>query len=392
MGRKQVDDLPMPIFAKVKYHSWLLDDMTPALEFTDHRYFHKKELGIEVSGQSTTYSKLTDELLKQGVILMSMSGAKQQHQQLLEMLIGSVIPNNSDRLTAQNMNAYNTGIFLYIPDDTRINQVLHLTLNHLSVTGNDFIARIFVYVGQNVTVDIMQTIRSNDLAKSKASVVIEVFVAKGSKVNYVNVDAFSQKTTSYINKQAAVGDYATIDWSNVSFNDGNVITQLESRLNGEGATSHVDVIALTNEKQTQGLVTEVRHTGRHSVGHIFQRGVILNHSALIFNCIGRIIKGAKGSDSQQESRVLMLSHHARGEANPLLLIDENDVTAGHAASVGRIDEQQMYYLMSRGLTEKVARKLVIRGFMGAILAKMPTKKAQQDVIDELERKLLHEGN
>ena len=382
----------MPIFAKVRYHAWLLDDMQPALEFTDQGYFNQEELGIEVSGQSTTYSKLTDDLIRQGVILMSMQDAQQRHQQLVKKLIGSVIPNNLDRLAAQNFNAFNTGIFLYIPDNTQIKHVLHLTLNHLSVTGKDFIARIFVYVGQNVTVDMMQTIHSADLEKSKASVVVEVVAATGAQVNYANVDAFSQKTTGYINRQANVGDHATVDWSNVSFNDGNVITKLESRLNGEGATSHVGVIALTHKKQTQGLVTEVRNTGRHSVGHIFQRGVILNHSALIFNGIGRIIKGAKGSDAQQESRVLMLSHHARGEANPLLLIDENDVTAGHAASVGRVDEQQMYYLMSRGLTEKVARKLVIRGFMGQILAKMPTKAARQTVIDEIERKLQYEGN
>ncbi len=86
----------------------------------------------------------------------------------------------------------------------------------------------------------------------------------------------------------------------------------------------------------------------------------------MFNGIGQIIKGAKGSDAQQESRVLMLSRRARGDANPLLLIDENDVTAGHAASVGRVDDEQMYYLMSRGISERVARKLVIRGFMGEV--------------------------
>jgi len=263
----------MPIFAKVRYGAWSLDEMTPALEFTNRGYFNQEELGIKVSGQSTTYSKLTDDLIRQGVILMSMQNAQQQHQQLVEQLIGSVISNNSDRLTAQNFNAFNTGIFLYIPDNTQIKQVLHLTLNHLSVTGKDFIARIFVYVGQNVTVDIMQNIRSADLEKSKASVVIEVLAATGAKINYANVDAFSQKTTGYINRQANVSDHATIDWSNVSFNDGNVITKLESQLNGEGAVSHVGVIALTHAKQTQGLVTAVRNTGRHSVGHIFNVGL-----------------------------------------------------------------------------------------------------------------------
>lgn len=137
-------------------------------------------------------------------------------------------------------------------------------------------------------------------------------------------------------------------------------------------------------------MTTILNRGRHTLGHIFQRGVILNRSTLVFNGIGKIIKGAQGSDAQQESRVLMLSRRARGDANPLLLIDENDVTAGHAASVGRVDEDQMYYLMSRGISEQVARKLVIRGFMGEVLAKMPTKEAQQQVVTEIDRKLKHE--
>ena len=139
-------------------------------------------------------------------------------------------------------------------------------------------------------------------------------------------------------------------------------------------------------------MTTILNRGRHTIGHIFQRGVILNRSTLVFNGIGKIIKGAKGSDAQQESRVLMLSRRARGDANPLLLIDENDVTAGHAASVGRVDENQMYYLMSRGISEQVARKLVIRGFMGEVLAKMPTKAAQRQVVEEIERKLRHEDD
>ncbi|MCT7880777.1 MAG: SufD family Fe-S cluster assembly protein, partial [Lactobacillus crispatus] len=101
--------------------------------------------------------------------------------------------------------------------------------------------------------------------------------------------------------------------------------------------------------------------GPHSTGLINQRGVLLENSQLIFNGIGQIVHGAHGSKADQQNRVLMMSDNAHGDANPLLLIDENDVIAAHAASVGPVDQIQMNYLMSRGIPYDQAQRLVIRG-------------------------------
>lgn len=388
-----IQSLPLPTFAKVRYNSWQLDEMIPATDKATTSFFMKnKKNGIEVSGLSTTYQHLTEKMTAQGVMLMSMVQAKTEHPDLVKKMIGSVIDKATDRLSAQNFAQFNTGIFVYIPENVQFDEVLHLTLNHLATSGKDLVARIFVYIGSNAKVDILQEMHTIGTQKTKASVIIEVIADSGAQVTYANIDSFGEQTTAFINREAEVRNHATVDWQNAEFNDGNVIIRLASQLNGEGSTSHTNVIGLTTKKQTQGLVTTILNRGRHSLGHIFQRGVILNRSTLVFNGIGKIIKGAKGSDAQQESRVLMLSRRARGDANPLLLIDENDVTAGHAASVGRVDENQMYYLMSRGISEQVARKLVIRGFMGEVLAKMPTKEAQQQVVEEIERKLKHEDD
>ena len=386
-----IQSLPLPTFAKVRYNSWQIDEMIPATDKATTSFFMKnKKNGIEVSGLSTTYQHLTEKMTAQGVMLMSMVQAKTEHPDLVKKMIGNVIDKATDRLSAQNFAQFNTGIFVYIPENVQFDEVLHLTLNQLATSGKDLVARIFVYIGSNAKVDILQEMHTIGTQKTKASVIIEVIADSGAQVTYANIDSFGEQTTAFINREAEVRDHATVDWQNAEFNDGNVIIRLASQLNGEGSTSHTNVIGLTTKKQTQGLVTTILNRGRHSLGHIFQRGVILNRSTLVFNGIGKIIKGAKGSDAQQESRVLMLSRRARGDANPLLLIDENDVTAGHAASVGRVDENQMYYLMSRGISEQVARKLVIRGFMGEVLAKMPTKEAQQQVVEEIERKLKHE--
>ena len=147
------------------------------------------------------------------------------------------------------------------------------------------------------------------------------------------------------------------------------------------------IVAISAGKQVQAIDTRVTNKASYSVGHILQHGVIREKGTLTFNGIGHIIKGAKQADAQQESRVLMLSDQARGDANPILLIDENEVTAGHAASVGRVDPEEMYYLMSRGLKKADAERLVIRGFLGGVLTAIPIKTVQQELVDVIEGKL-----
>ena len=147
------------------------------------------------------------------------------------------------------------------------------------------------------------------------------------------------------------------------------------------------VVAASSGRQIQGIDTRVTNYGNNSIGHILQHGVILERGTLTFNGIGHIIKGAKGADAQQESRVLMLSDKARSDANPILLIDENEVTAGHAASIGQVDPEDMYYLMSRGIDKETAERLVIRGFLGTVITEIPVKAVRDEMIAVLDEKL-----
>ena len=156
---------------------------------------------------------------------------------------------------------------------------------------------------------------------------------------------------------------------------------------GDGSHANLKVVAVSSGRQVQGIDTRVTNYGCNSVGHILQHGVILERGTLTFNGIGHIIKGAKGADAQQESRVLMLSDKARSDANPILLIDENDVTAGHAASIGQVDPEDLYYLMSRGLDQKTAEQLVIRGFLGTVITEIPIKAVRDEMIDVIDSKL-----
>ncbi len=113
----------------------------------------------------------------------------------------------------------------------------------------------------------------------------------------------------------------------------------------------------------------------------------INNKIKIINGIGYIKHGGTKSIANQESRVLMLFEHARGDANPILLIDEDDVQAGHAASVGRVDPDQLYYLMSRGISQREAERLVIHGFLDPVVRELPIEDVKRQLREVIERKV-----
>ena len=201
------------------------------------------------------------------------------------------------------------------------------------------------------------------------------------------MDELGAHTHTYFNRRADIARNAHVEWAVGIMNDGDTVGDMDSELLGEGGYANSKMIAVTTGKQEVGINNRVTNRGKHTTGLINQRGVILEHSELIFNGIGQIVHGAHGSDADQQNRVLIMSPQARGDANPILLIDENDVVAAHAASVGPVDPHQLYYLMSRGIPRPQAQRMVIRGFLGAVLTAIPSKDVRNRMIDILERKL-----
>src|SRR5699024_11713746 len=130
---------------------------------------------------------------------------------------------------------------------------------------------------------------------------------------------------------------------------GNTVSENVTNLIGNGSNVNARTVTVGRGKQTQNFTNRTVHVGLDTDGQISQRGVLNGKTTAIFNAIGKIDHGATRANAEQESRLLMLDSGSRGDANPILLIDEDDVTAGHAASVGRVDELQLYYLQSRGI-------------------------------------------
>ncbi len=367
---ERLEELDYPKMQRFSYQDWSLI---------------KKE-DFSWSNQADFSLKEEQKLLeKKGIILTDIFTASKKYPELVQSTLGSVIKHNEDKLTAYHYAYLNSGLFLYIPKDTILTEPITISL---SPTQDTYISHLLIVADNNSKVKFLEEIQDKEKKASSASLMVELVARPGSHIEFSSLDELSQDTTLYFNRRAKIEKDAHVEWAIAFMNDCNTLGDLDSELVGEGSFADSKAIAVTTANQKVGINNRVTNRGPHSTGLINQRGVLLENSRLIFNGIGQIVHGAHGSKADQQNRVLMMSDEAHGDANPLLLIDENDVIAAHAASVGPVDKVQMNYLMSRGIPYDQAQRLVIRGFLGAVLDAIPNKDVRRKMIDILERKLI----
>lgn len=392
---EKVEKLALPKIERVKFHRWPLFNVENETYLPDAgltaQFDQMKDNPVLVQKNTVTvFEQLSTKLIEKGVIFTDLKTAMEEYPELVkEYYMTKAVQVDEDQLTAFHAAFMNSGVFLYVPKNVVIEEPIEAIFLQDATRKQSFFKHILIVADENSEFSYLERFQTTEEGNEKisANIIVEVIAKAGSKVKYAAIDQLGENVTTYLNRRGHIMRDASIDWAIGAMNDGDVIADFDSDLVGEGSHSEVKVVAISAGKQTQGIDTRVTNKASHSVGHILQHGVIRERGTLTFNGIGHILKGAKGADAQQESRVLMLSDKARGDANPILLIDENEVTAGHAASVGRVDPEEMYYLMSRGLRKTEAERLVIRGFLGSVITAIPIRDVQKELVDVIEGKL-----
>ncbi|HEL0066808.1 TPA: Fe-S cluster assembly protein SufD [Streptococcus equi subsp. zooepidemicus] len=385
--------LELPTIERVKFHRWnfgdgSLTESTALGTVPDFMALGDNPKLVQV-GTQTVLEQLPMELIEKGVVFTDLATALEEIPEQLEAHFGSALAFDEHRLAAYHTAYFNSAAVLYVPDHVEIEQPIEGIFLQDGDSDVPFNKHVLIIAGKESKLTYLERFESigDKTQAASANISVEVIAQAGSQIKFSAIDRLGDQVTAYISRRGRLDQAATIDWALALMNEGNVIADFDSDLIGQGSQADVKVVAASSGRQVQGIDTRVTNYGKHTVGHILQHGVILERGTLTFNAIGHIIKGAKGADAQQESRVLMLSDQARSDANPILLIDENEVTAGHAASIGQVDPEDMYYLMSRGLDQETAERLVIRGFLGAVVAEIPVPSVRQDIITALDDKL-----
>ena len=386
----KMDQLDLPVIERVKFHRWNLgdgriSDSEPLTSVPDFMALGDNLKFIQM-GTQTVLEQLPADLAEQGVVFTDFHSALEEIPELVEQHFMSAVKYDEDKLAAYHTAYFNSGAVLYVPDNVEIDQPIEGIFYQDSESDVPFNKHILIIAGKHSKVNYLERLETygEGTVPTTANITVEVIAQAGAQIKFSAIDRLGENVTAYISRRGRLDNDAMIDWAIGVMNEGNVVADFDSDLYGNGSHADMKVVALSSGKQVQGIDTRVTNYGCNSIGNILQHGVILEKGTLTFNGIGHIIKGAKGADAQQESRVLMLSDQARSDANPILLIDENDVTAGHAASIGQVDPEDMYYLMSRGLDKATAERLVVRGFLGSVIVEIPVKEVRDEMIENID--------
>lgn len=398
-----IDELPLPKPDKTKIERWnftdfkehsvesdaynSIDDLPEEIKSLINTDSDKRNLYVQ-HNQTSGILSLSNDLKKKGVIFTDLLTAVKEHGDLIQKYyMTEAVKADEHRLTAFHAALVNGGVFLYVPENVVIDEPIQSIFIH-DQADVPLINHVLIVADKNSSVTYVENYYSmNEKAEGIANIITEVIAFDNANVKYGAVDTLAEGVTTYVNRRGYAGQDARIEWALGLMNDGNTISDNTTNLIGDGSFADTKSVVVGRGKQTQNFTTKVIHHGKGSEGFILKHGVVKDEATTIFNGIGKIEHGASKSNADQESRLLMLSRNARGDANPILLIDEDDVMAGHAASVGKVDEQQLYYLMSRGIPKEEAERLIIFGFLAPVVNQLPVEGVKKQLTSVIERKV-----
>ena len=298
----------------------------------------------------------------------------------------SVVDYAENKVTAVHYTLLNAGLFI----DVKENIVIEEPLQYIVISDKEqsLFNHVTINIGENSTFNFIENyINTTKEDKAPFSFVAEVVTHEGAKINYSSITNQPREKRGTILRRGLTFKNSLINWNVAAMDEADVYHDNTTNILGDGSEANLKIVTLGVKEQKTYFNSEVVNQGLSSKGDILQHGVLLDKSHIVFNGVGFIVKGATGSNAYQSSRMLTLSSDAKADANPMLLIDENDVMAGHGASLGRIDEEQLYYLQSRGLTRKESSRLLVHGFLSPVIAELTVDKIKDLVTVLIDQKI-----
>ena len=326
-----------------------------------------------------------------GLIVTSLEEAIALHPELVKPHLGAQLLDR-DKFSARNSMSWRGGAFVYVPRAARIEAPV--VLSAIQATAGTALAwRSLVVVEPEAEVTVVeQFLSSEDDLEALFNPVSEIVVAEGAKLNYLCVQDLSESSWILGSQRAQVGRDGALHWIGLGLGSGQGKLRMETDLQGRGADGRVTGAYVGHDRQHLDYDTTQEHAAPDTTSDLAFRGILRDTATAVWSGMIRVDPDAQRTDAFQESRNLLLSDRAHADAIPGLEIEANDVRCTHAATVGRIDEEQLFYMMSRGIRRIDAERLLVRGFLEVIAGRLedspPLRAAVTSAIErELERVL-----
>jgi Fe-S cluster assembly protein SufD len=343
---------------------------------------------IVVIDGHVVHADVSDDLAKQGVVLCSLHEATGQHAELLEQhLATEAVPAEEGKFAALNAALWNDGVLLYVPKGVRLEVPVRVT-RWLTEAGAAYLSRVLIVAERGSQVSYVDEFLSADFEQQTfTSTAVEVIAKDGAQVQYVAVQRLGRGAFYQAVQRTLAGRDATLDTLNVALGGTVTRVDLNARLLGPGANSDMLGLYFGDGSQHFDFNTSQDHIEPNTASDLLYKGALDGASRAVFRGIIRVHPGAQRTDAYQTNRNLLLSTNARADSLPNLEIEADDVKCSHGATVGELDAEAKFYLMSRGLSRVQAERLAVMGFLGEVLSRLPLGGVVEKVSRVIEQKL-----
>ncbi len=321
------------------------------------------------------YHNIKKELEDKGVVFLGMDEGLRQYPDLVKEYFGTIIPYNDNKFAALNTAVWSGGSFIYVPPGVHVEMPLQAYFRINAKNAGQF-ERTLIIIDEGAYVHYVEgctaPIYSSD---SLHSAVVEIIVKRNGRCRYTTIQNWSNNVYNLVTKRAVAYEKATMEWV-----DGNLGSKVTMKypavyMMGEGAHGEILSIAFAGKGQHQDAGGKVVHAAPNTTSRIISKSISKDGGRASYRGLLQVNKGAYHCKSNVVCDALLLDENSRSDTYPYIEIEEEDVNIGHEASVSKVGEEQLFYLMSRGVDEQTATSMVVNGFIEPLVKELPMEYA-----------------
>lgn len=337
----------------------------------DWRYakIEKLELGKFLSFEPKTriFAALSEDLAEEGIILTDINTALGNYPEAQKHYFKNIKADN-DKFIALNAAYFTNGIFLYVPENVEFEEPIRINFDF---DGKASILHNLVIAGSNSKINLVEEYNNKGANQEQLNCCItEVFAGSNSKINFHHINSWTKDVCNFTNIIGALEKGASISWFSGCFGGRINRLKIDTNLYGESSQSSSIGVFFGKEKEHIDFTANAYHNAKGTTSSILVHGALRDEAASICRGLIKIEKKAQKSNSYLANRILKLGEKTMASSIPSLKIDANDVKAGHGTAIGQIDEEQIFYLMAKGLPRNDAEKLIAEGFFEPAVRKI----------------------
>lgn len=321
------------------------------------------------------YHNLKKEWEDQGVVFLSMDEGLKQHPEIVKKYFGSVIPMTDNKFAALNTAVWSGGSFVYVPKGVHVKIPLQAYFRINTKNAGQF-ERTLIVAEEGAKVSYIEGCSAPIYSSgSLHSAVVEVIAKDGAYIRYTTIQNWSNNVYNLVTKRAVANEDSVVEWV-----DGNIGSKVTMKypciiLKGKRARGEVLSVAFAGKGQTQDAGAKIIHQAPNTTSRIISKSISQGGGRSAYRGMLKVVKGAKNCKSFVQCDAYLLDEKSRSDTYPTIRIDEDTTTIGHEAKVGKIGAEKLFYLMSRGLSEKDALAMVVLGFIESFTRELPMEYA-----------------